>query len=42
MKIEKPKVRKLVKGYGLLGTRYKRNPKYRDKPRNNKVRDFGP
>lgn len=36
----KTKTRKITKGYGLLGTRYKRNPKYRDKPRNNKVKDF--
>ena len=36
--MKKIKARKLVKGYGLLGTRYKKNPKYRDMPRSNKVR----
>lgn len=31
------KTRKKVSGYGLLGTKYKKNPKYRDKPRNKRV-----
>ena len=31
------KTRKKVSGYGLLGTKYKKNPKYRDKPRGKRV-----
>jgi hypothetical protein len=38
--LPKAKARKKVSGYGLLGTKYKKNPKYRDKPRQKKPRDF--
>ena len=34
------KTRKRVSGYGLLGTKYKKNPKYRDKPRQKKASDY--
>lgn len=34
------KARKKVSGYGQLGTKYNKHPKYRDKPRNKRVRDF--
>lgn len=34
------KTRKRVSGYGLLGTKYKKKPKYRDKPRQKKVKDY--
>ena len=35
--IKQPKVRKKPTGYGLLGTKYKDKPKYRDKPRQKRV-----
>jgi hypothetical protein len=31
------KARKKISGYGQLGTKYTKNPKYRDKPRQKKV-----
>lgn len=40
MKTEKVKARKITKGLGLLGTRYKNNPKYRDAPRTNKIKEW--
>jgi len=40
MKLENIKTRKTPNGYGLLGTKYKKNPKFRDKPRVKKVRNL--
>ena len=34
---QQPKPRKRITGYGQLGTKYKQNPKYRDKPREKRV-----
>ena len=40
MKLDDIKTRKRPSGYGLLGTKYKEKPKYRDKVRQKKVRDI--
>lgn len=36
--LEDIRARKVTSGYGLLGTKYKKKPKYRDKPRQKKVK----
>ena len=40
MKLKDIKTRKRPSGYGLLGTNYKDKPKFRDKPRQKRVRDI--
>lgn len=40
IKVPEVKVRKQATGYGQLGTKYKKNPKFRDKPREKKVKDY--